>query len=225
MIALVLYSTFRYAEYRFTFRSDLRDEIESAYGSAISNEDYTLQERLFLKDETGSQGLVGYVKLEAKYGVSFSQAGTTSSASTTTLKGTLAYLYWLIEIAIVAGFASLVAIRQGRHPFSEEANEWFGPEQYLASVRAGADETVRGLLQRGDFASLAPYLVVESLFTVPRVDLVVRRTSSPAAAVMACLHQMAYDRRKQVRTRRQLQGLIPPGAYQTVVAAIQKGMG
>lgn len=68
------------------------------------------------------------------------------------------YVYWLVEMAIIAGACGLLALGATRAAFCEKCEEWYATSE-LAGIVSGRVEEVRRAVVAKDFAQLPPLLV------------------------------------------------------------------
>ena len=114
--AFVLYWMFHYGKY-LVFQAIATYKL---FGGFSDKEIYAAKQILeiaFTK-ETGYGGFIGYLLLVAKKGISI---GKIISVSRFTLKGLLAWLYWLVEFGIVAYFTAISAKDATKFKESEDA--------------------------------------------------------------------------------------------------------
>ncbi len=109
LMALILYGTYRYADYYWGFRGDQKGQIEDIYGQKINDDQYQQFEDMALEEEVGATGFVGYTKLTAREGITITRASR-SSGSGLTLKGVILYIYWVSEIGLMAYFAAALTV-------------------------------------------------------------------------------------------------------------------
>ena len=103
--SLLLYLVYHYGRY-VTFQTISVFEL---FGGGFSDQDIEktkkISEYVFLQ-ETGRSGFLGYILLIAKKGISI---GRIVSSSKITLRGVLAWLYWLFEFGLISYFTVTVA--------------------------------------------------------------------------------------------------------------------
>jgi hypothetical protein len=212
LAAMIVYGTYRYADYRYGFRGDLRDEIEDAFGERVSDTELRLLEEQFLQSEVGETGFIGYTKLYAREG--FSIFSGSNEEGGITLKGNVAYLYWVVELLIAGGVAYETTRGGARRPFSEHTNEWFGKPSYLATVPPGNVYDVIDLLDQGNTAALDGRLTEQVGF--PRTELALRTCSSASAPQYLAMDRITLGRNNRIR-RSTIHGwLIDPPALDTL---------
>lgn len=105
---------------------------------------------IYLKKETGSHGFVGFVKMEAKQGVSISNHG--SGGVGLGEKGS--WILFLIEFLLTAGLAALIPGDSAGMPFCARCQQWYQPVRQLA-LTPSEKGLLSDLLAKDDFDQLA----------------------------------------------------------------------
>ena len=190
LIAVVLYGTYRYADYRIGFKDDLNDEIEQEFGERLDDEELQVLEDLILTEETGSTGFTGYIKLYAQEGITVTSTRS-SSDSGLTLKGILAYLYWIVEFGIIAVISLVMAMNRAEQPFSEEAGQWFGSQSYLGTMPLSGLVEFLALVKASDFTRAGGFLADQWQMDPPRIDVSVSKTKMPEADMVLVIQRLS----------------------------------
>lgn len=122
MAGLLAYGAYRYLEY-YQFRQETKDIFREEF---FIDDSLTLDMLLdeFLQQETGSAGLLGFIRLQAADGIHLSSAQSRGAGGGISLYGPLAVMYWLVELGVLAAIPALIAYRDTKRAFSEEANNW-----------------------------------------------------------------------------------------------------
>ncbi|MFN4798308.1 MAG: hypothetical protein ACK5MX_18805, partial [Pseudanabaena sp.] len=148
---LVTYGSLMYGQY-MNFQQETATIMEREYNvkdKNLANE----QINVFLQQETGSSGFVGFLKMAAKEGTSISKG-----SSKLKLNDTFTYLLWLIELGLVGFLAASIPFKSASEPFNEEANEWYGEKKWVGSAtEESRDELIR-LLNMDDITGAAALL-------------------------------------------------------------------
>ncbi len=209
LMGLAAYGVYRYAEYEFEFRRDLRDEIETSLGESISNSEYNMFEDQFLEEAVGDTGFIGFTKLNAREGFTITsrRSSSTDGAGVT---GDSVYAYWVLEIILMAGGGLFMALSGVSQPFSEQTNEWFGKPDHLALIPPENANAVVGLLNRGDINALAGGLVISPNRPIPRLELTLRRCSSADAEQYLAVEKITRGRYGEEREVVQGWLIAPP---------------
>ncbi|NWJ45397.1 MAG: hypothetical protein HXX08_05910 [Chloroflexi bacterium] len=129
------------------FKEDFKAQVQSRTVSMYSSDSDLLFDRSLL-EQTGSDGLLGYMKLQAQQGINITDA---SSGEGLVLKDAFAWFYWLAELlfallasAYVAWVSSIKAYCNNcRHPFSVPNS--------IGSVKAGLEHQFVTLLRNQQY--------------------------------------------------------------------------
>lgn len=222
LTGLIMYGAYRYAEYQVGFRGDLREEIETALGESISNQEYNAFEAEYLKDQVGDTGFMGYAKLQAQDGFTITSRRSSDSEGAP-VSGDSVYVYWVIEIILAAGGGLFIALNGVDRPFSEQTNEWFGEPNHLALIPPENAGRVIALLHESQIAALKGGLVISPNRPVPRLELTLRRCSSADAEQYLAVEKITRGRYGEERSV--VQGwLIAPPELAELEQALQPQM-
>lgn len=165
---LIIYSTFYFAGYQL-FKVEasnmLKDELMTAYGS-VDHEIIDLMLNEFLSEETGHTGIQGYIALKAKTGVSIGQI---SGIHYFTLGPVLSYIYWIIELIIIGGFAALGGKKAASRPFCETCSDWYGKEEHIGAVHLNQSQELLNSLHSKDYILLGGMLKED--VSIPSFDV------------------------------------------------------
>jgi hypothetical protein len=189
LMALILYGTYRYADYYWGFRGDLKKHFEDAIDQKITDDQYQAFEDMALQDAVGATGFVGYTKLTAQGGITITKA-TPATGGGLTLKGGVLYAYWVIEIGLIVYFAVVGAYRSARKPFSEQTGDWYRPPQYVGTLPAESISAFVALMQQGQLAQ-AGALTVPVGGEPPRTDVAVYRSAAPDDDLVLAMQRFA----------------------------------
>ena len=180
LLGVLLYGVYQYAGYTITFRDEARAAIAENAGKTPS--DIVLDKQLdtILQGEVGNTGFIGYLLLNAKIGITLTSSSS-SSSSDVELTGTGVWIYWGLEMLMVAGFAAFGAARAARQPFDEETDEWYGKPTYFASASTKSRKALVSALKDGDFQSAGRLLTTEGM-KYPHLEVTLRRSPSAATS-------------------------------------------
>ena len=167
--------TYHFLSYEVSFKESVRDALNSQNAAsapaptALEIQQFT---DAYLTDEVKDKGFMGFLKLEAKEGISITRS---SSSSGIELKNGWAWGYFAIEALIMAGLGAMLASSAAGEPFDERANAWYGEPVYLGGA-AGDDGTALADALKGGAFERAGGLVQpgRAELGVPRVELLAR---------------------------------------------------
>jgi hypothetical protein len=218
LTVLILYGVYRFADYYWGFRGDLREELEKEWGQELSDAEYQEMEDFALELSTDSKGFVGYTKLTAQEGITISRA-TRPSGNGLTLKDSVAYGYWGIEILALMYFGWTTPYRRAKKPFSEQTGEWFGSAETIGTLPPQAVPVFVDLVQREQF-SQAGALVVLQGGPPPRTDVAFYRNATPDTDHVLVTQQVTL-RRSNMDTKDLRHWVITPAQLAALQSAVQ----
>ncbi len=118
LMGLMIFITFHYAEY-YVFRSETAKSIQAA--QHIDQQAAVDSIESFIQKKTGSNGFLGFLKLQASQSQGFVYYVTQKNRITNTLHLTLfgirTYLYWVAEGAVILGGSFLLGLFAAGNPF------------------------------------------------------------------------------------------------------------
>jgi hypothetical protein len=211
---LVTYGSLMYGHY-MNFQQETATVMEREYNvrdKSAANE----QINVFLQQETGSSGFVGFLKMSAKEGTSISRG-----SSKLKLNDTFTYLLWLIELGIVGFLAASIPFKSASEPFNEEGNEWYGAIKLVGSAtEESRDELIR-LLNMDDIAGASALLSSQTDMPTPRVDVY---SQSCATATFSdsviTVNYVSTNAKKQLEVKEILTGLVSESQRSQLVPQI-----
>jgi hypothetical protein len=209
---------YRYADYYWGFRGDLREELENSFDQEVTDQMLQEFEDYFLQEQTGSKGFVGYVKFRAQEGITISRA-TRSSDNGITLKDSVAYGYWGIEILALIYFGWTAPYRRAKKPFSEQTGVWFGNAETIGSLPPQSVPVFVDLVQREQFAQAGALIAFQGGPT-PRTDVAFYRGTMPDTDHVLALQQVTL-RRSNVDTKDLRHWVITPAQLAALQGAVQ----
>ncbi len=146
LIGLVTYGSLRYGQY-LLFREQVKSNLVTQVGSSSQSQvDQFIQSSL--QSEVGSGGFFGYIKLQAKEGVTITRGLSTTGV---TFKETWAWIYWSAELLIVGGLAALMGYRTARRNYCESCQRWYSGSRSIGKVDQAAKDYFRSAVQSGHF--------------------------------------------------------------------------
>jgi len=160
--ALVVYGSmhfFDYLQFRNALGKEIQAQVIAEYGEAAPKENVQAFIDYVLVEETGLPGLVGFILLEAREGVSISSVGPGSMSNDSGINlGAFTWLYWLVEISII-GWASIdPAYKTTRELFCEHCNEWVAQGDHIGGIQPGTVNQAVELIKGRNYVGLAGIL-------------------------------------------------------------------
>ncbi len=199
VFACLAYGSYFYFDYTLSFRRDLRDIVEEEFGYKITDQQAHLYENMFLLDDVGTTGFVGYLKSVAKMGVSFTFSQSHDEGKQiANLHGKSVYVYWLVEMLCAAFTAFIAGHSNIEKPFSEEANQWFGSAKKVGVIPPQAVGHLIRALQEGNYDKAGSYVFPPFVTRKPQFALFVRRTQSLADPAFLFIRDYTIPKHSQV---------------------------
>ena len=212
---LVTYGSLMYGQY-MNFQQETATIMEREYNvkdKNLANE----QINVFLQQETGSSGFVGFLKMAAKEGTSISKG-----SSKLNLNDTFTYLLWLIELGLVGFLAASIPFKSASEPFNEEANEWYGEKKWVGSAtEESRDELIR-LLNMDDITGAAALLSNPTTdLPTPRIDVYSQSCADvPFSDSVIAVCYVSTNAKKQLEVKEILTGLVSESQRSQLVPQI-----
>ncbi|WP_420640588.1 hypothetical protein [Candidatus Leptofilum sp.] len=207
LIGLTIYGSFRYAQYN-AFRNELRGIIRQEIEQGFIIVDPDMADDIidqFLFEETGSSGIWGYLKLAAIEGESF---GRMFGGQSINIGPTLTWLYWIVELGIIAGIAMSVGYSGAKEPFCETCQEWFGPRTVIGNVKAASTDLLLQTIQIGNFSKV--HGMIQENAVAPSADVSILECSCVANDSVLLVESVTINNKGKLEYKTLLQNLIQP---------------
>jgi len=219
LLGIGILGVYRFAEYYIDFRNEVTTAVREEGGEDVSQEEIDQFIDDVLQEEVGASGFLGYLRYSATLGTTI-----TRSSSEIALDENATWIYWGIELLIVALFCAGLAFAAARKPFNEEADEWYPDPQYVGSVDWKARKEFYKLLNEGDTRE-AYKMVNVSPGVPPRVDVVVQQTpSAPQTDVILTVRETRMNR-KQEASGDKLKGVLSAQEFADLSRALNTVQG
>ncbi len=209
---VLIFAVYHVASYYVGFRGDVRAIYVENAGEEPTDAELTEFIDFVLEDEVNDTGFVGYLKLIAKDGFSITRTAS-SSSSGIDLQGNAVFIYWGVEILIVALFAAFMAARAAGEPFNEDANEWYGPALFYATTNAKARKELLNALKDGSFQQAGAMLTTQDI-KYPRLDVNIRRTADGGNSQDTYVQIVHFQRRGRSSGVIK-QGMLTPSEFES----------
>lgn len=211
LAALATYGTYHYLTYAIGFYGDLQDEFKAQFDLELSDEDAQELGDTILQEETGATGIFAYMELTARDGITFSDAGRPTTQTDPTIKGVAVWIYWGIELLLIAGVAAGIGRLRAREPYSESGQKWFTHSTVVGLLDGNAVPDFIRLLETNQAAPAAALLHPRPKKAKgPRVEVVVRRvTGNLGEEAALVVHQIIIGRQGSESKKRLVAGIIP----------------
>jgi len=202
LAGIISYGSLNYIQYLDSRQSFARDIVN------INPENEQNSEKMFdefLQQEVNNSGFIGYVQFSAKQGIQITRSGRSGGFK---LDQTFTLVYWLIELAIIESLAVWLAVSAAQEPFCEEAQDWYGEENFLANAELKDQDQLIKALNSDNYAHAATMLNFLIGLDEPRLDLAVKLSPDPNQDCYLILKKITFNAKKQMSTDRLLEGLI-----------------
>lgn len=154
---LLIYGAFWVGEY-LAFRSEVREFIMEEMVAEFGESDALAANQIvdrFLEEEVGSGGVGGFVLLSAREGMELGRIGRGQMLN---IGQTLTWIYWLVEIVIIAAVAAGIAMDEAGRPFCTTHDRWYERNKLVGGVVVEQANTAMQLLQTGQYTELGNLL-------------------------------------------------------------------
>ena len=190
---VLMFGVYHFASYYVGFRTDMRKAYVENVGQEPTDAEFDEVLDLLLKDEVGDVGIMGYLKLTAKEGMSITRTAS-SSSSAIDLQDEWVWVYWGVEILLAGLFAAFIAGRAAGEPFNEDSNDWYGPAMFFATAPGKSRKDVVNAFKDGNFQQAGMFLTQQDI-KYPRIDVNLRR-SKDGSSSQDTFVQLMYSQRR-----------------------------
>jgi hypothetical protein len=180
-----------------------------------------------LIDETGSSGLLGYMKFRAMEGDQYSNILVVNAiavhAFNFTLKSTWAWLYWFLEVVLFSAPAALIGYDVGKRPFSESAKDWYdsGLKQSCAIPLESKDRLLT-LLKANSLLEISELAVAEEGLRHPMIEIYAQRNNNKIGDILLTVQQTYRDKKEKIKRNMLGQWEVPEPDYGSFVNAVNR---
>lgn len=213
---VLMFGVYHFASYYVGFRTDMRKAYVENVGQEPTDAEFDEVLDLLLKDEVGDVGIMGYLKLTAKEGMSITRTAS-STSSAIDLQDEWVWVYWGVEILLAGLFAAFIAGRAAGEPFNEDSNEWYGPATFFATAPGKSRKDVVNAFKDGNFQQ-AGMLLTQQDIKYPRIDVNLRRSKDGSSSQDTFI-QLLYSQRRG-RSSGLKSGMISSSDFES----LQRGM-
>lgn len=154
------------------FRAEVKDLMEETMVEEGMDADPEIANMLVdyaLEEETGYSGFVGYILYQAKLGVSI---GRISGSSEINIGSFLSWVYWLVELGIIAYLCINPVKEITGQAFCENCDQWYGKEKHLGGKPEAEGAILTRLLELRDYDGLGRELQNET--NIPSLEVYVQ---------------------------------------------------
>lgn len=218
LAGVITYGVYHYTAYAIDFRGDARSSYVESFGEPTSEDDFERAFAAMLQSEVGASGFIGYLSFAAREGFSVVPVNYGRPINGgLALRGTVVWIYWVIEMLITGGFAALLARMQTKHPYDEEANSWYAGLKPYAYARAQSRKALIAALKAGDWQGASTLLTFTPL-PFPHVEIMIKRPLNEASAQDLYLRVDIVDPNQNHTGK--AQGMVTPPELDELTRAI-----
>jgi hypothetical protein len=145
ILGVGIIGVYRFAEYYIDFRNEVTAVVREEGGDDISQEEIDQFIDETLEAEVGSPGFIGYIRYSATLGTTI-----TRTSSEVTLDENATWVYWGVELLIVALFCAGLAFNAARQPFNEDVGEWYPDPFYVGTINWKSRKEFLDEVKNGD---------------------------------------------------------------------------
>ncbi len=176
----------------------------------------------YLQQQTGSTGFVGYVKYEAKLGVTIIKAGT--KGGNIGEMGT--WIYWITELGVVSVWIAMSAYSSAKEPFCENCNQWYGGKERLGNVNPQLSTNFLNLLESDNFSEAGKLVDPLQGVYAPSLEVYLQRSPSPSSFsdLLLTVSDTSLDDKGNLQLKEVTQGLISLSQYSKFNESVTEGL-
>jgi hypothetical protein len=171
-----------------------------------------------LTRETGSGGFLGYMKLRAREGDSYTNYLVVNSMPINvfsfTIKSTWAWIYWLVEVLFISFPIVWLGFDVGKRAFNQSANDWYNvfPKQ-IGAVSLESKEKLLSLLQTSDLHGISELMLPEEELSHPMLEIYEQRSQNKKGDVLLSVKQTFRNKNSKIKRNIISQWEILPQEY------------
>lgn len=219
VMAVVIYGVYHFTNYQM-FRiilSFAMDEKLVQETGEFSPEvgfvfvDYALQE------ETGYTGALGYLLYKAEMGVSIGKIFNTNELN---LGPFVTWLYWLVELCIIAWMTVRAAKNASGRPFCQNCNSWYGREEHVGGCSLSDYNKTLQILNHKDFSQLGKMLVKDA--ELPSIEIYLQTCSTCSAHnPWFILKRVSFDNKGKIQFKNVFEHYILASDKRTLLETME----
>ena len=173
LMGAMIFTLYHYTEYNIA-RSEAIKSIQKTY--QVSEEGASIGLNRLIKNETGSNGFIGYLILEANRGITFTnylmENGAVVHTSDFVLQGFLAWLYLFVEAFIIIASLMFLGFKLGDRPFSNKERTWYSSRaKQTGNIDIALVNIFLEHLKLGDYQKAGELLMPEKDAQHPTIEI------------------------------------------------------
>lgn len=214
LMGLVAYGSLRYGDYLW-FQEETRSAIRETDPSA-TNEDIDAFTNIILEEETGATGFEGFIRLEAKEGLSItSSRNFNDDSGGLELSEPITIGYWVIEILIMIGVPMWTGLNQTKEIFCDNNNDWLRFTAVGSVSQADWSHFLQAL-QAQDFQTARTFITVNADFKRPYLSVEKGDCGAEQPTGILRVTAMRTDRRGRADNQKILEAVLDRTTYNVI---------
>jgi len=159
-----------------------------------------------LMEETGSSGLLGFMKLRAREGEEFTHYMLANSLPvfefSFTMKSVSAWIYWIIEALLFSLPIAIFGWDAGRRPFNLKAKDWYDSFQnQIGSVPLIERDALLSLLHKNELDAISELILPEDSLKHPTVEIYEQHSNNLKGDFLLTVKQTNNDHKPRIRRK------------------------
>ena len=204
----------------FILRNDFITNVQKEY--QVDFQDASAGFDKVLIGETGSSGLLGYMKLRAREGDTYTNYFIINSMPlkgfSFTLKSTWAWIYWSIEVILFSISGALMGFQWGKKEYNFSANDWYDhmvPKQFGAASIENKAKLFAGL-NGNNLDEINQLLVSEDELSHPMLELYRQHSRNKKGDILVRIKQTTRINPTKVKRITLNQWEVPPHEFEQI---------
>jgi hypothetical protein len=223
LVAFAFYDVpYLYERYDFINYAQKRYQV-SERGASISLDNYLIE-------DTGSKGLLGYMKLRAKEGDDYTNYLVFNSVPINefmiTMNSTWSWIYWMIESLFISIPAAWIGYEIGKRPFNKSTNEWYSSShKQIGAVSLGDKNNLLAYLIENNPHGVGDLIVSEEELTHPMIEIFRRKSEKKKGDILISIQQTHQTDKLKIKTEVLSQWEIPQQEYELIEEIVNNKLG
>jgi hypothetical protein len=220
LIGVLAYDVYHYSEY-LLFRHKQEEALSSRYDD-LSKQEIAQRLDLFLEEETGTRGFLGYLRWTSRDGVTlytdtdYAVMETGGPATGLTISSRWVWLYRLAETLIAGETGAALTSQISRRPFCVQCGQRYPMAELTGSVPSPLADRFLALLETGDLSQAAEFVCRASRAGEQRLNVRVHKCPNCPDSDIVLLVERPSAPKHRKSPSRVFEGLITSEEYATL---------
>lgn len=224
MIGIITAVTYHAIPY-FIERNNFITEVKEMYGVDAREASCGFNE--VLSEETGSRGLLGYMKLRANTGDQYTNYVIVNSIAielfSFSFRSTQAWLYWGFEMLLIALPMAWAGYNRSRNFFNHSADDWYLPlPDQIGSVPIENKAVLTALFQENSLLNLSELMVAEGDIPHPTLEIYEQHSKNRKGDTLLVVKETARQSPTKVNRTTIARWEITPEDYSPFIEAVNR---